>query len=264
MEKSNVPSVRSDLRLSRRGGFYWLDGIPYPSVTHVIGILDKPALRFWYGREVYRAMVADPSLSEKEALNKPYEVSESAKDRGSTVHSIVEAWRQNQVYLDNVPEPFRGYAQGFYKWVEDNHTEIVEHERTVVSKEHGYAGTLDLLIKLNGNELPLVADVKTGKGIYDEAWLQLSAYRQALAEQGVKTAGIAVVLLQDNGSYKFEHQAEDHFPQFLACKTLWEWQNREDLAKLAKYSRSNGKSSQPKNGQRGTDRKESTNGTLKF
>ncbi len=256
----------ADQRQIRRGGFYWIEDVPYPSVTHVIGILDKPALRYWYGREVYRAMVADPTLAEKEALNKPYEISESAKDRGSTIHSIVEAWRQNQVYVDNVPEPFRGYAQGFYEWVKDNDTEIVEHERTVVSKEHGYAGTLDLLIKLNGSKLPLVADVKTGKDIYPEAWLQLSAYRQALAEQGVKTAGIAVVLLQDNGSYKFEHQAEDFLPQFLACKTLWEWQNREDLAKLAKYRRSTGKKRQTSNGKNkdSRDDQEATNGTFKF
>lgn len=254
----------ADQRQIRRGGFYWIEEVPYPSVTNIIGILDKPALRYWYGREVYRAMVADPSLSEKDALSKPYQVSESAKDRGSTVHSIVEAWRQSQAQVDNVPEPFRGYAQAFYQWVEDNQTEIVEHERTVVSKEHGYAGTLDLLVKLNGAKLPLVADVKTGKDIYDEAWLQLSAYRHGLAEQGVETAGIAVVLLQENGSYKFQHQTEDYLPQFLACKTIWEWQNREDLAKLAKYSRSTGKPSQPRNGQRRDSRKEATNGTLKF
>jgi hypothetical protein len=254
----------ADRRQIRRGGFYWIEEVPYPRVTSIIDVLDKPALRYWFGKEVYRAMTADPTLSEKEALSKPYEVSESAKDRGATVHSIVEAWRQNQVYLDNVPAPFRGYARGFYQWVKDNQVEIVEHERTVVSKTHGYAGTLDLLIRLNGNELPLVADVKTGKDIYEEAWLQLSAYRQALAEQGVETAGIAVVLLQDNGSYKFQHQAQDYLPQFLACKTLWEWQNREDLAKLAKYSRSNGKSSQPRNGQRSNSRKEADNGTLKF
>lgn len=226
-----------DQRQIRRGGFYWLGEKPYPSVTNIIGILDKPSLRYWFGREVYRAMVADPTLSEQQALSKPYEISESAKDRGSTIHSIVEAWRQKQVYVDNVPQPFRGYAQAFYSWVKENHTEIVEHERTVVSKEHGYAGTLDLLIKLNGNKLPLVADVKTGKDIYDEAWLQLSAYRQALAEEGIKTAGIAVVLLQENGSYKFEHHAEDYLPEFLACKTIWEWINREELANLAAYRR---------------------------
>jgi len=255
----------ADQRQIRRGGFYWIEEVPYPSVTEIIGILDKPGLRYWYGKEVYRAMAADPTLSEKQALSKPYEVSESAKSRGATIHSIVEAWRQNQVYVDNVPEPFRGYAQGFYSWVKNNETEIVEHERTVVSKEHGYAGTLDLLIKLNGSKLPLVADVKTGKDIYAEAWLQLSAYRQALAEEGVKTAGIAVILLQDNGSYKFEHHVEDYLKEFLACKTLWEWQNRDDLAKLAQYRRSRGKKRQSSDGQRKDSRQqEAANGTFKF
>ncbi len=253
----------ADQRQMRRGGFYWIDNVPYPSVTEIISILDKPGLRYWFGKEVFRAMVADPTLTEKQALSKPYDVSESAKDRGSTIHSIVEAWRQNKVQVDNVPEPFRGYAQAFYQWVKENHTEIVEHERTVVSKKYGYAGTLDLLIKLNGSELPLVADVKTGKDIYDEAWLQLSAYRQALAEEGVKTAGIAVILLQEDGSYNFEHHAEDYLEQFLACKTLWQWLNRESLAKLDQYRRPTGKKRQKENG-KDDSQQEANNGTFKF
>jgi hypothetical protein len=280
-------------RIELRGDFRWEDDIPHPRVTWIIDdVLAKPALRRWYGKQVYLAMTANPSLSEKEALAAPYQISEKAKDRGATVHSIVEAWRQNQVFLDNVSEPFRGYAKGFYKWVEDHEVDIVEHEREFTCKEYRYSGKVDLLVHLNGAELPIVADVKTGKYIYDEAWLQLSAYRQGLAEDGIETAGIGVILLHDNGSYTFQHQAEDHFTQFLAFKPIWAWKNRtmlaelaayclksgkkqahevitgwlrgDDLAKLAKYSRSNGKSSQPRNGQRSNSRKEADNGTLKF
>jgi hypothetical protein len=54
---------------SRRGGFYWhTDGRPYISVTTVLSVIDKPALRYWFGKEVYRAMVVNPTLGEKEAL----------------------------------------------------------------------------------------------------------------------------------------------------------------------------------------------------
>ena len=39
----------------RRGGFYWIDNKPYVSVTKVLEVLDKPALRYWFGKEVYYA-----------------------------------------------------------------------------------------------------------------------------------------------------------------------------------------------------------------
>jgi hypothetical protein len=228
---------RLDNREARRGGYYWLEGKPYPSVTRMLEVLDKPALRYWFGREVFRAMAANPGLSEKEALNAPYQLSDSAKARGSTVHSIVEAYRHSKTYIEGVPEPYRGYAQAFYRWTEDNHVEILEHERTVVSRKHAYAGTLDLLCTLNGTGKPVLIDVKTGKDIYPEAFLQLSAYRQALKEEGTEVSAIGVLLLQEDGAYKYQCGDFDCFRQFFACKVLWEWLHAEEYEKMKAYAR---------------------------
>ena len=242
MAETQAPNpAKIDFRDSRRGNYYWFDGEPYPSVTAILSILDKPALRYWFGKEVYRAMTASPGLGEKEALNAPYQTSSDAKDRGSTIHSIVEAYEHTQKYIENVPEKFRGYAQAFYRWTADNHITIVEHERTVVSQKYKFAGTLDMLVKLNGNEMPVVVDVKTGKDIYNEAFLQLSAYRQALKENGTQTAGVAVLLLQEDGSLKYQYTEVDFFRQFFACKVLWEWMNAEEYAKLRVYAKKGAK-----------------------
>ncbi len=243
LEEGNMTTAppKVDMRESRRGGYYWLDNEPYPQVTGILGILDKPALRYWFGRQVYMAVVANPTLSEKEALAAPYKVTEKAQDRGSTIHSIVEAYKHTQEYIDNVPPEFKGYAQAFYKWTADNHITIQEHERTVVSRKYVYAGTLDLLVTLNGNTEPIVVDVKTGKDIYPEAFLQLSAYRQALKEEGTQTGGVAVLLLQEDGSYKYQFTQCDYFRQFFACKVIWDWQNAEDVQKMKEYAKKGAK-----------------------
>lgn len=210
----------------RRGGFYWRDEKPFVSVTHILRIIDKPALRYWFGKQVYYAMVKDPSLSEKDALSAPYSESGKAKSRGSTVHSIVEAYSKNRVRIKDVVEEFRGYAKAFYKFVDDNNVEILAHEQTVLNEEHRYAGTLDLEAKMGGTDDHWVLDVKTGKDIYPEAGLQLSAYKHAL-DNGSKHR-IGVILLGEKGTYKFE-EMEDVFDAFLHAKALWEWNNKDLL-----------------------------------
>ncbi len=208
-----------------------MDNAPYASVTDILNILDKPALRYWFGKTVYRAFAANPSLSEKEALAAPWQLSGDAKDRGSTVHSIVESWKQTKNHITTIPDQFKGYAEAFYKFVNTNHVEIKEHEKTVVSKLYRFAGTLDVLAKINNDEKPVIIDVKTGKGLYPEVELQLSAYRQALKEEGIE-ADIAALLLGEDGTYQFAKYGKDRLEQFLACLTLWRWQNEEMLAQM--------------------------------
>jgi PD-(D/E)XK nuclease superfamily len=221
---------------TKRGSYYWLGDVPYVSVTEVLKVLDKPALQRWYGKQVYLAMLANPALSESEALAAPYKISDDAKARGTTIHDIVEAWQHNQTYIDGIPEKYRGYATAFYRWVEDYDATLVEHERSVASRKYGYAGTLDLLVTLNGSGKLVLIDVKTGKDVYVEALLQTSAYRQAIKEEGVEVVGTGVLVLADDGTYKFQRSEADLFRQFFACKVLWDFLNSEEVTQLRKYT----------------------------
>jgi len=76
--------------------------------------------------------------------------------------------------------------------------------------------------------------VKTGKDIYPEAYLQLSAYKQALSESGTEVDEIAVVLLKEDGTYKFG-EGESQLEVFLAAKRLWEYKNPDITAIINKY-----------------------------
>ena len=222
--------------MKKRGGFYWVENEPYASVTNIIKVLDKPALRFWFGQMVYRAFAADATLDEKSALAAPWRASGKAKDRGSTVHSIVESFKTTKEPIKNIPDGFKGYADAFYKWIDDNKVKVFEHERTVVSKEHQFAGTLDLIVELNGSKEKTIIDVKTGKGLYAEVQLQLSAYRQALKEGGIE-ANMAALLLKDDGTYIYETYKRDLLNEFLACKTIWDWQNEEKMKQLKLFKK---------------------------
>lgn len=221
-----------DKRKERRGGFYWVEDKPYVSVTNVLKILDKPALRYWFGKEVFLALAKDPSLGEKEALSAPYKTSSDAIERGTTVHSIVESWKQTKKHIKGIPIKYKGYAEAFYKWVDDYKMVIQEHEKTVVHKEFGYAGTLDMLANNNGDLW--VIDVKTGKDIYKEAHLQISAYQSAINVEKLTATRGGVLLLKEDGKYKFE-EVEDCFKQFMAAKVLWEWVNKSTLERVGYY-----------------------------
>jgi hypothetical protein len=208
-----------NLKNQRKGGCYWDNGMPYISVTQILSCIDKPALRYWFGQQVYLAMVKNPELSEQEALAAPYKTSDEAKNRGTTVHSIVENYNQISI----VEDCYKGYYDAFGQWIKDMNVTILENEKTVYS-DMGYAGTLDLLVEIGGKKT--IVDVKTGKAIYPEAHLQVSAYQKAM---GIDNG--AILLLQPNGKYKYE-QANDEFTTFMACKTLYEGLNREKLEKL--------------------------------
>lgn len=218
----------------KRGGMYWKGNKAYLAVTEVLKIIDKPQLRYWFGQQVYYAMVKDPSLEEKEALSAPYKTSDKAKVRGTTVHSIVEAYRKNGVEVkfetEEAEKTFGGYRDAFLKWIKELDITIVENEKTVFSEKYGYAGTLDLLVRINGNKETTLVDVKTGKDIYPESALQVSAYRNALEEQGIEIKECAVLLLMENGTYKYE-VCENRLDGFLAAKTLYEQINYEKLVK---------------------------------
>lgn len=223
----------ADQRSQRRGGVYFFNNTPYVSVTKAISVLDKPALRYWYGNMVYEAMVINPSLSQKEALAAPYKKSKKAMSRGTTVHSIVEAYKHTGIQINTVPDDLKGYAEAFYSFVSDynfKQTDVVTAEKTVKSDLYRYAGTVDLIA--NRNNQNIVIDVKTNKdgNLYDEVELQASAYMQALNEDNQNIEKIYGLALAPTGKYTFK-QLEYNLKPFLSALQLYVWKNKDFLRK---------------------------------
>jgi hypothetical protein len=149
-----------------------------PSVTNIIGVLDKPALPRWSAIEVakkaWELRLSLPEMEQDDAIDvlkgAPWRKSTRAADRGTTIHAYLEARM-----LGLTPEIVEGealrYRDAAEAWLDDWQPEVIATERTVFGPD--YAGTGDLWCMRDGKVT--IVDFKTSKAIYKEAALQIAA-----------------------------------------------------------------------------------------
>jgi hypothetical protein len=232
---------------------YWFSGVgPYPSVTTVLGVLDKPALIEWAKRTVAEAAVlqlpeltirvqADPDAARKWLAGMPGYQRDTAANLGTSVHLLADmVSRGHQTDQDGfqIPDGTKPYLEAFRRFLVDyGASSIVSSEKAILNFSHGYGGTYDLLMTIN-DELWLV-DIKTSRfGFYPETGLQLSAYQHGefivLENDPVPypmpaIQRCAVLHLRPDAypekGYRFvEYQVrEQDFDAFIACRAMWQW-----------------------------------------
>lgn len=155
----------------------------FDSVTNVLSkVLAKPALVPWaakvcaeYTADNVRQLVRLPHdevvMRVKSA---PNEVRDAAAHRGTLVHALAEATTLGQT--PTVPGELKGYVASWAQWVSDFRVDFEVSEGTIYNREHGYAGTFDLIASTPSLGRILI-DYKTGRDVYPEAAKQLTAYR---------------------------------------------------------------------------------------
>jgi len=172
---------------------YELNGVQYPSVTTITGILDKPALLSWASNcavdhiKEHLSIVQDTTDVHRaedvlEFARKAYaQKRDEAASAGTKVHHAIEAYIRGDAYeiLLDCDEARAGF-KAFLSWESKNHVEWLESEVAVFSETVGYAGRFDAIAMVNGHRY--LIDFKTSKGVYDEMYMQLCAYRQAYNE----------------------------------------------------------------------------------
>jgi hypothetical protein len=188
-----------------------------PSVTWIAGFYPK-------GIQFYK-WLAEKGWDEAEAIKS------AAGDKGSKVHKAAELiLAGGKVNIDDkFPNPSTGLDEeltpqeyeclmSLVDWLDTTKPEIISTEYNVFDEIEGYAGTVDMKCKING-ELYIV-DLKTGQSIWPEYELQLSAYRHAEPEV-VKTAILQIGYNRNkNQKYKFT-EIENKYDLFLAAKRIW-------------------------------------------
>jgi hypothetical protein len=212
-----------------------LGGVEYPSVTTIIGQLDKSGpLMGWAVKMTLEYLQTHPDELRREPtetfkLAKQYYrvKQEEALDFGSSLHALIEDYLKNNP-IDNwfeiCPELKPAFLE-FHKWQKEYEFELKETEHTVWS-DYKYAGTLDCVARLKGKLY--VVDFKSSKAIYDDYLMQIAAYKNAYEERtGVMIEGLGILRLPKVKDDTFEwkeytlEQSDNSFDEFMCLVSYW-------------------------------------------
>jgi hypothetical protein len=230
-------------------------GIPaykgVPSVTWICGFYPK-------GIAFYK-WLADKGWDEAEALKS------AAGDKGSRVHLAIEMILNGEEFkidtkvLDKTSGEMKELnleeliaVRSFCDWFAETKPEVIATETTIFSEKYGYAGTVDLICRIE--DVLYVVDFKTSKQIWREHELQVSAYRMALENGenpiyqrnengtqgkkvepiGLKTAILQVGYARNKNGYKFT-ETPDQFDMFLTAKKIWAMETEGQDIKVLEF-----------------------------
>lgn len=191
MTTATVPTV--GIHRTPRHLYYFNGAGPWPGVTTVTGVLDKPALVRWFREQVARAAIASAErlVADRDAGNEDAAVAyllatrnegTDGRERGSRIHGVLESvLRRESVDID--PADAAAVA-GARAWLNEAKVRPLEVEAFLINETLGYGGTCDLIAEIDGEVWLL--DWKTSKSVawasgkvYDEMRLQLAAYGNA-------------------------------------------------------------------------------------
>ncbi len=230
-----TPALAENVKGKGRHYRHPVTGELVPSITNVIGALDKPALPRWAASEVAkRAATMKASLgnmTDNEVVDTlkgaPFNRSKRAAERGTDIHGYLEAllngWEPEELSRDAVP-----YKQAADEWLDYHQPEMIATELSVF--DGAYAGTGDLWCRF-GDRLAIV-DFKTSKAIYGEASLQLAALYGCQVDgegQDVPHAGeeadlFVVRIGVDGWEQKQVADPEWSLTVFRSLLDVWDWQ----------------------------------------
>lgn len=214
------------------------------SVTTILGgALAKPALIQWAANmaveSVSRDWIAGMASDEiqiaaalRKAKTAHRTVSKEATDIGSLAHDWIERFIRNEKPELPVNEAAKNCCNAAVDWMLKHKFQVLAVEQKIYSRKYRYAGTMDLLAKIDGRLT--VCDWKTGKRVYREAFLQNAAYRQAAKEMGlgVPTKGIIIKLPKTDKDPGFEavpvkERQGRLLDTFLHAMKVYQWMYEE-------------------------------------
>jgi hypothetical protein len=210
-----------------------------PTVTGILSIINKPALVNWSANIACDTIKSswDPGKSydeleihaiieagRKAHFNKKVE----AGNLGSFVHKWVEQYIKGENPTMPVNEELQDSIKRFLSWVEKHQVKFLASEQVIFSKRYKYAGTFDFICTMQGKPNLYMGDLKTSNGIYDEYFLQTSAYRYARHEEfpDERYTGQLIIRVGREGELEFavirdKITYQNMFRGFLAAQNLF-------------------------------------------
>lgn len=189
--------------------------VNWPSVTGVVGLLDKPFLAFWRGK-----------IGNEEADR----ISKASAAVGTEVHGLIEAvLRDGTTQSCGSSEKVQKCFQAWFEWWQSQSYLVKETEIKVISKKKKFHGTFDAVLAV-GDE-PILVDWKVSKSHDHFRYLQLAGYAYAYKEMfGVKINEGLIVVINPETFKVSTKEIKDlwkYTPLFLALRKLYEFVKKE-------------------------------------
>ena len=207
----------------------------YPSVTSVLGIMDKPQLTSW---KIEQAIMSSLTLPKEEGETLEEYARRVVKDSKESTTKAAEHGTKMHTEMENIllgracsaDEVLKPYIETFKKWADANVEKTYWCEKGLVGA--GYAGRCDAYVKLKGIGDAII-DLKNRKvnpkysPFYEHSDApQLWAYKNA--SENPQAACVSIVLASNDSSKLMTRVWEDDELYqagigFNALLKVWAW-----------------------------------------
>ncbi len=227
---------------------YYFDGAgPWPGVTTVTDVLDKPALTKWHRTQVAEAAIANAErlLADRESGNTEAAVAyllairtegTNSRERGTRIHAAAESILRREPFAIDPRDTAE--VEGIRSWLNTKRPTVLAVEAFLIHETLGYGGTCDLIAEIDGEVW--ILDWKSSKSVawpdgrvYDEMKLQLSAYARAEFIAQVNDATrypvppitrYGIVHVTSGGTRLYPADVTDtDWEAFQSCLRLYQW-----------------------------------------
>ena len=219
---ANRPELSFGMRTENKNGkrhYVTPEGELYPSITTILGEFSKASIQEWRKR-----------VGETEA-NK---ISGKASRRGTSVHSVCEAYIKNEDgYLDgqtpNIVELFKN-IEPFLERIDNVHGV----ELALYSDHFGVAGRTDLIAEFDG--VLSVIDYKTSNRIKKKEWCESyfaqGAFYGVAYEELTKipvSQVVIIIAVDEEHPQLFVEKRDDWVDKIWEAKKLYELNNTDTV-----------------------------------
>lgn len=151
---------------------------------------------------------------------------EAACIRGSAVHSACGAYASG-LWVSPLPGEYQGYYQSFTGWFDEYVEEVYLVEKRLFCHTYKFKGKPDFVLKIKGDKLPSVVDIKTPIAV-GKSWCgQLSSYKYLVEKnENIKIGRCVSLRLKSDGSPPIANDymySDSDFAAFLAALTAYNY-----------------------------------------
>ncbi len=147
------------------------------------------------------------------------EVRDASARVGTLAHHLVESATKEKppasyMYSPQEIETAEKCLKSYQKWAKEHKIQPLEIEKTFTS-EKGFCGKVDFYGLVDG-EYTLIDYITGGNGVYDDKFIQVSAYHQLLTENGKQVDKMGVLWLgrDDYPSFEYKLRTPDEIKDF--------------------------------------------------